>query len=87
MNLFAAREILNGPLRFGDVDQINALRVMYPPEQDGKKQYRVDVTITHTETVFVFAEDEDEAEDLARDEIDFADIDFDFHVKELADGQ
>lgn len=62
------------PLRFGDVDQIEALRRerlrIEQEEEDAKKtRYRVCLSFSGSYETEVLAHNEEEAEDIARDEM------------------
>lgn len=77
---------LRRPPVFGDTEQIAALRVLREEEaaKEGKNEYRVTVEYSGAETVTVWAKDEAEAKDLAREQVDFDDMDISCHVRQVS---
>ena len=89
MSPYQIKQALSRPPVFGDVEQINALKVLRQADAEneakraeGKKEYKVTVEYTFSETVTVWAEDETEAKSAAREAIDIEDGEYEYFVRE-----
>lgn len=84
MNAQLAAQALRKPLQFGNLEQIEAIKVLYPPEVDneGKKRYRVDIKVRIDETIYVYATDKEDASQQGRDGFDLMGDDIEVRVEE-----
>lgn len=84
-----ARAALGGPLQFGNARQIEALRILCPPEinGEGETRYRVDIDVSYAETVYVYAASEEEARNKAQADFDLdrSDVEIEYMVREAKD--
>lgn len=85
----AIRAALSRPPVFGDIEQINALKILRQVEAEkeeqqaeGKKEFKVTVECSWEDTVTVWAKDESEAKSIAREEAD-GDGEYTYHVREI----
>lgn len=73
------------PLKFGDKDQIKALRDIDREASEGENLYTVTVSFSGDFTVNVRADSEEEAIEVARKEVDYCDdVEMDIHAKRKA---
>lgn len=66
------RSALSRPPKFGDVEQIRALKLLKPPplEEGKSKRFRVTVEFSGEYTEYVDANSKEEAEDMVTDNLD-----------------
>jgi hypothetical protein len=85
MDVHQATKVLATPLQFGNIEQIEASRLLYPPlvDAEGKKRYRIDISVSYDETIYVYAVNESAARCQALEQFDVSDCEADFTVREV----
>ena len=68
--IVAHEALTSRPLKFGDAEQIKALRDINREASEGENVYTVQVTFNGSQTLMIRADSEEEAEEIAREEAD-----------------